>query len=297
MPRRPYWKGHMRLSLVTFPVQLHAAVDTHEKISLHQIHKPTGERIRYQKVVPELGPVEADEIVKGYEYERHRYVLLENEELEALRLESTHVIDLVQFVDAHEIDAMYFERPYYVVPEEGFGAEAFGVVRDALKASRKLALGQIVLSSRERIGAVRACGRGMILETLRYGNELKELDDFFAEIKQRPSDDEQRSLAEELIKRKSRPFDPDRFKDHYETALRELVESKLAGRAPEAPPEDEDRGKVIDLADALRRSVGMREGDAAKPKSRPKAPATAKSTQPAAKPAPKSRSRAKAKSA
>ena len=256
MPARPYWKGYMRLSLVTFPVQLYTAIETNEKVTLHQIHKPTGERIRYQKIVPDLGPVPTDEIVKGYEYEKNQYVLLEDEELEALKLESKHTIDLVQFVDQDEIDEIYFERPYYVVPESGIGEEAFRVVRDALRRAKKVALGQIVMANRERITAIRPCSRGMILETLRYGSEVRKISDYFGKIEGGAEDQDQVELAEAIIQKRSKPFDPDAFKDHYQTALRELVQAKLKGMPLERGVEPE-RGKVIDLTEALRRSLGQ----------------------------------------
>jgi DNA end-binding protein Ku len=167
MAPRAYWKGHIRLSLVSFPVQLHGATASNARIRFHQIHRPSGQRVRYQKVVPELGPVEADEIVKGYEVDKDRYVTVEPEELEALKVESRHTIDLVQFVDACEIDPLYHEKPYFVVPDGEVAEEAFRVIRQALSETRKVALGQVVLAGRESLVAIQPCGRGMLLETLR----------------------------------------------------------------------------------------------------------------------------------
>lgn len=167
MAPRPYWKGHIRLSLVSFEVHLHTAAKAARQFPLHQIDKKSGERIRYQTVVPGKGAVPRDEIIKGYEYEKNNYVTFEPQELEKLKLESKHTIDLVQFVDTHEIDVMYFEKPYYVAPGSEVAEEAFRVVRDALRETRKYALGQIVLAGRERIVALKPCGKGLVLETLR----------------------------------------------------------------------------------------------------------------------------------
>lgn len=266
MQRRSYWKGHVRLSLVTFPVQLFPAIDSEEKLTLHQLHRPSGERIRHQKVVPDLGPVDKDEIAKGFEYEPGRYVVIEQEELDALRLESTHTIELVQFCPADTIDAVYYERPYYVVPEAGVGEAAFRVVRDALRAARKVAVGQVVLAGRERIAALRPCGRGMVLETLRYGEELHEVEGYFEGIGDASPSKEQVGLARELILAKSAPFHPERFHDHYRNALRELVRAKLAGRRAPEPRTAAERENILDLAEALRRSLAGTDGSGAKGK-------------------------------
>jgi DNA end-binding protein Ku len=246
----------MRLSLVSFPVQLYAAVSRERDVTLHQIHEPTGERIRYQKIVPKRGPVDPDDIVMGYEYDKDRYVTIDPEEIKELRLDSSQTLDLVQFVDAHEIDDIYVDRPYFVAPGDAMGEEAFRVVRTALKRTRKVALGQLVLSRRERLVAVRPCGAGMALETLRYAEELREAERMFDEVKDEPPDEDMITLAQELIERKSGSFEPERFKDRYAEALRELVQSKLKGKQvrPGKAAEPES-GKVINLMDALKASV------------------------------------------
>lgn len=287
MPPRAYWKGHIRLSLVSFPVQLIPAIETRERVSFHRIHRPTGERVRYQPVVPDHGPVESDEIGKGYEYEKGRYVLLEDEEVDKLKLESTHTLDIVQFVDLHEIDPIYHDKPYFVLPDGAFAEEAFRVVRDAMREMRKVAVGQIVLSTRERIAAIRPCHRGMLLETLRYENEVREASRYFAEIAEGSSQGEQLELAKQLIKMKTKPFQPEAFKDHYQAALRQLVAAKLQGRAPAGEAAEPGGPKVINLMEALKRSLkpegagagerGGRGGDADAPReSPPKKPSARK---------------------
>ena len=270
MAPRPYWSGHVRLSLVSFPVRLFPAIDSKSQVSLHQIHKPTNERIRYQKVVPDHGPVDNDEIVKGYEYEKGEYVLLEDDELDHLKLESTKTIDLVQFVDYFEIDALYYDRPYFMVPDGKIGEEAFRVIRDALRGERKVALGQVVLSNKERIAAIKPCGDGMIVETLRYGEEIKKTRSYFEDISEKAPPKEQVELARQLIASKASPFDADRFQDHYQAALRELIEGKLKGELDKMSRRDGDDGEVgniIDLTQALKRSMGDDKEEAPKKKS------------------------------
>jgi DNA end-binding protein Ku len=256
MAPRPYWKGHIRLSLVSFEVQLHSASRAAREFPLHQIDKKSGERIRYQTIVPGKGAVPRDEIVKGYEYEKDRYVLFEPKELEKLKLESKHTIDLVQFVDTDDIDVMYFDRPYYVTPAGDMAEEAFRVVRDALRQTKKYALGQVVLAGRERIVALKPCGKGMLLETLRYGEEVRAAESYFADIAEKPADEEQIELAKQLIKRKAATFDPDKFKDHYDDAMRELIKAKLGDkRATKVTEEKRPTAQVINLMDALKKSL------------------------------------------
>jgi DNA end-binding protein Ku len=263
---RPYWTGAIRLSLVVPPVRLYHAVDTRSEVHFHQIHKASGKRVRHQNVVPGRGAVERDEIVKGYEYAKDQYVLLEPEELKAVRLESADSFAIVQFVDRNEIDAIYFDEPYFVVPDGDSGLEAFAVVREALRAERKVGLGQIVLSGRERIAALQPCGKGMLLETLRYAEDLKKAGKYFDDMKKVAVDKDQLGLAKKLIEQKAAPFDPERFKDHYENALRELIERKLKskGRRIRAEEPEHKGAEVIDVMEALRQSVGRKGGTAGK---------------------------------
>jgi DNA end-binding protein Ku len=281
MAPRPYWKGHIRLSLVSFEVQLYSASRAAREFPLHQIDKKSGERIRYQTIVPGKGPVPRDEIIKGYEYEKDRYVLFEPKELEKLKLESKHTIDLVQFVDAHDIDVLYYDRPYYVAPGGAHSEEAFRVVRDALREARKYALGQIVLAGRERIVALKPCGKGLLLETLRYGEEVRAAESYFEDIEDEPADDEQLALAKQLIKQKSAKFNPEKFKDHYDDAMRQLIKAKLGDkRAQKVIEQKRPTAQVINLMDALKKSLrgegAEGGGKAAKPQKKPRRKAARK---------------------
>jgi DNA end-binding protein Ku len=280
---RAYWKGHVRLSLVSFPVQLIPAIETKERVSFHRVHRPTGQRVRYQPVVPDHGPVDSDELGKGYEYEKGRFVIMEDEEVDKLKLESTHTLDIVQFVDDHEIGPLYYDKPYFVLPDGAFAEDAFRVVRDAMRESRKVAIGQIVLSTRERIAAIRPCDRGLLLETLRYADEVRTASRYFAEIGEGQSDGEQLELAKQLIRMKSAPFDPEKFKDHYQAALRELVAAKLQGREPSGPREEAGGPKVINLMEALKRSLKTDERGKETAELATKPPATVRKPRAAAK--------------
>lgn len=255
MAPRAYWSGNVRISLVTLPVRLYTATESTNQLTLHKIHRPTGERVRYQNVVPDHGPVENEDIVKGYEYEKGRYITLEPEEIENLRIELKKTMEIIQFVETHEIDPIYFERPYFTVPDGELAEEGFLVIRDALRQTRKIGLGQVVLGGRERIVALRPCGRGMMLETLRYADEVRDADRYFDEIEQIDVDEDQVSLAKELIERKIAPFDPSKFRDHYRTALKELIKAKVEEREPPEAEEREYAENVVDLMDALKRSV------------------------------------------
>jgi DNA end-binding protein Ku len=232
------------------------------RISFHQVHEPSGKRIRYEKVVPGVGAVDPKDIVKGYEVEKGKYVLLTDEEIDDVKLEAKRTIDLTQFVDEDEIDSIYFDKPYFVAPEEGdeTGAEAYVVLREALKQTKKVGLGQLVLRGRSNIVAVKPYGKGLSIETLRYADEVQKADQFFADVPEMKADKELIGLAEELIKRKAAKFDPKAFKDKYEDALRELIDAKIENREPEAIEEPQLGAKVIDLMEALKRSVGNKKG-------------------------------------
>lgn len=264
MASRAYWKGHLRLSLVTIGIELHSAIKSSASIPLHQIHKPSGKRIRYQKVAPGIGEVDTADIVKGFEIDKNEYVTLDDKELDAIKLESKRTIDLVQFVDHCEIDPRYFEKPYYVVPaDDDVAHEGFAVIRDALHKAEKVGLGQMATRGKDQMCAVRPCGDGILLETLRYEKEVKDSDEVFSVIKKERIDKEMLSLATELIERKTAAFHPEKFKSHYLGALRELIdEKKKKGKVTAATDEElEDGGSnVIDLMDALRKSVAKRGG-------------------------------------
>jgi len=264
MATRAYWSGNIRLSLVSIPVQVMPATKTGAKIAFHQIHKPSGSRIRYQKVVPDIGPVDTDEIVKGYELEKGKYVLLEDREIDKLKLEAKKTLDLVQFVGMHEIDPVYFERPFFVLPDDEEDNEAFIVLRDALKKTKKIGLGQIVIRGKGALVALKACGKGMMLETLRYADEVKKADSAFRDIKEEKPKPDMIELAEELIERKTRKFDAAAFKDAYEEALRDLIEAKAEHRQVRRIEETPQTAKIINLMDALRKSVGKGGNERAK---------------------------------
>jgi DNA end-binding protein Ku len=264
MATRAYWTGNIRLSLVSIPVQVIPATKNSTKISFHQVHKPSGSRIRYQKVVPGIGPVDTDEIVKGYEIEKDKYVLLEDKEIDDLKLEAKKTIDLVQFVGQHEIDPIYFERPFFVIPGDEEDNEAFIVLRDALRKTKTIGLGQIVIRGQGSIVALKPCGKGLLLETLRFADEIKKADSAFSGIKETKLDPDKIELAEELIERKTKRFHPEDFKDSYNDALRELIDAKAEHRKVRQIESPRGGAEIIDLMQALRKSVGKDGGDTKK---------------------------------
>jgi DNA end-binding protein Ku len=254
---RPIWKGHIRLSLVSIPVELFTATKTTERISFRQIHEPSGKPVHYQKVVAGVGPVESDDIRKGYEYEKGNYVLLTDDEIDAVRLETRKTFDLAQFVDANEIEPIYFDKPYYVVPQDELAEDAFRVVRDAMRETGTVGLGQLAMRGKEYFAAVKPYGKGLIIETLHYADEIRNADPYFSEISDKKADEDLLAVAEQLIKRKTKPFDAAAFKDHYHKALRELIDQRLKGKAPKVEAEDErpSGDNVIDLMAALKQSL------------------------------------------
>jgi len=269
---RPYWSGQIRISLVSFGVKLFPATESKSEIRFHQINRKTGERVRHKNVSEgDQEPVEKDDIVKGYEYSKGQYVQIEPEEIAHLRIPSKRMLDIQQFVNRDDLDPEYFEKPYFVLPENDAQAEAFAVVREALRESKKAGLGKIAMAGREHLMAIEAPSDpklpGMMAYTLRYAEELRNPAEYFSEVKKPSIDDEQLSLAKELIQRKAGKFDPKKFTDNYEAALRELVEAKLKHLPlpleEKAPP----RAKVINLIDALRRSVKGQEEQEKQPAS------------------------------
>ena len=262
---RAYWKGYLRLSLVTIAVEVYNGVESTSQVSFRQIHKPSGRRVSYEKVVQGLGKIDNSDIVKGYEVDADTYVILEPEEIDAVKLESKKTIDLVQFVDAADVDYRYFERPYFVAPADPLAGEGFVVIRDALRKTGKLGLAQVTIAGREWLVALGPLENGLVMELLRYADELRDPNDFFNEV---PTDAPQKQmveLAEQLIEQKTRPFAPSAFHDRYQDALKELLKEKMKGRKVVAP-EEEGRpsgANVIDLMEALKRSIGQSEKRAA----------------------------------
>ena len=271
---RPTWAGQLKISLVSFPVRLYPATSSTRPVELHQIHEPTGKRVHYETVVDDLGKVPKDEIVKGYEYSRGHYVTLDPAELDEVRMPAKHTLDMVQFVNADEISPLYFDRPYFVVPEDKAATEAFAVVRDAMRQQKKIGLGEVVFAGKEHLAAIRPCGNGLLLETLRYSEEVRESDSYFSEISPVKIDEDQLDLAKELITRKSSKFDPEKYHDNYIEALKELIAAKVKGQ-PLAPEEDEAPSNVVNLMEALKRSVAAG-GDDDKPAKKEKAAAKTK---------------------
>jgi DNA end-binding protein Ku len=260
MVSRALWKGQLRLSLVSIPVEVFSATKTGARFAFRQIHEPSGKPVHYDKVVDGIGPVDTDEIVKGYEYKSGKYVLLEPEEIDAVKLETKKTLELVQFVDASEISPIYYDKPYYVVPSDDLAEDAYRVVRDALRKSGKVGLGQLTLRGREYIAAIKPCGDGLLLETLHYADELRKADPMFHGLSGKTSDDDLLEVATALINKKTAPFDATTFKDNYSTALKDLVQRKLKGKKAKIEVDDEeDTGKrgdnVVDLMSALKKSL------------------------------------------
>ena len=255
MAPRAFWTGNLRLSLVTIPIRLYPATSSERKIELHQIHEPTGKRIRYQKVAPGVGPVESEEIIKGYEYEKGKYVLLDQKEIDELKLESKQTIELVRFVEPSAIDPRYYERPYYLLPDGDAGEEGYVIMQKALKQSNKVGIGQLILRGQSNIVALEPCGRGLLLEILRHADEVKAADAFFEEVPEVKVDKEALELAIELIERKAGKFEPDKLKDEYTEAVWELINAKIEHRAPTVVTGEAPSAKVINIMDALKKSV------------------------------------------
>ena len=259
MAARAYWQGQIRLALVSIPVEVYPATKSGATVSFRQIHEPTGKPINYEKVVQGVGPVDRDEIVKGYEVSKGNFVLLEDEEIEAVKIESKKTLDLVQFVDADDIDVLYFEKPYYVVPADDLAEEAYVVLREALKSSGRIALGQLSVRGREQLVSLKPCGRGIVLETMRYADEVQKAKGFFREIPESKPDPELLDLATALIDKKTAPFKPEEFHDRYVEALHRLIEKKKKAKGKtilEDVSEPAPRGgNVIDLMAALKKSV------------------------------------------
>lgn len=281
MASRAIWKGQLRLSLVAIPVEIHTATQTGRQVSFRQIHGPSGKPVKYEKTVPGVGPVKSEDILKGYALGDDEYLLLKPEEIDAIKLETKKTFELVQFVGAHEISPLWFDQPYYIVPADDLSEDAYKVVREALRRSEKIGLGQLTLRGREHLCAVKPCGGGLLMETLFYADEIRNADPLFSQISDDEPDEDLLAVATQLIEKKTAPFDPEVFEDHYDIALRALIEEKRkSGKAPRARKGDEGDGtvrgtNVIDLMAALRESLKSAGGDKAGDKPAAKAPAKA----------------------
>jgi len=254
MAPRASWKGYLKLSLVSCPVRLYPATTTSERISFNQLHKKTHNRINMKPVDPELGLVERADLVKGYEYEDKQYIIIDDTDLDAVRIESNHTMNIEAFVDESEVDVIYQDAPYFMAPDGAMAEETFAVLREAMRQSGKLAIARLVLSSRERIVTIGARENGMFVCTLRNPNEVRGTAEYFGNIPAGKPDAEMLQLAEALIKQKETHFDPKNYEDRYEVALMAMIREKLKGHKPiiAAAPE---RGNVINLMDALKASL------------------------------------------
>jgi len=252
---RPYWKGYLRLSLASCPIALFPATSEREKISFHQLNRETGHRVRYRKVDEETGEeVPSDQIVKGYEVAKGEYVEITDEELESIALESTRTIDIDEFVPQDEIDALYNIRPYYIAPDGKVGQDAFVVIRNIIEQMKMVAIGRVVLTSREHVIAMVPRGKGLMGTLLRFPYEVRDAGEYFDDIPDVKLTKDMMELARHIVETKRGHFKPQEFEDHYERALKELIEKKAKGEKIEMPKE-QPTGKVINLMDALRRSV------------------------------------------
>jgi DNA end-binding protein Ku len=268
MAARPYWRGQIRLALVSIPVEIFSATKSGAAVAFHQIYEPTGQRIKYEKTVPGIGPVDVDKIIKGFEYEKGEYVLLDEKEIEGVKLESKKTLELTQFVDSHEIDPIYFEKPYYVVPADDLAEEAFVVLREALKRSHKIGLGQLAMRGREYVVSIKGCGRGMIMETLRYADEVHKAASYFRDIGDTKPDEDLLDLAQTLIDKKTGKFDASEFHDRYVDALKDLIERKKKGKTitiEDDKAADPRGSNVVDLMAALKKSLGSSTAAAPQP--------------------------------
>jgi DNA end-binding protein Ku len=258
MPRA-YWKGHLRLSLVTCPIELFPAISQSEKTHFHQINTRTGHRLRQQMVDTESGRVvDTKHKGRGYELSKGRYVAIDEEELKAVEIESTHTVDIEGFVPKVEIDKRYLDKPYYITPGGKVGADAFAVIRDAMKDKDRVALAKIVIAHREHVIALEPLGKGLLGTTLRYDYEVRDEKDYFSGIASPRVSKDMVSLAAHILETKETKFDPRKFKDDYEKALKKLIRRKARGKTIEPPEPPERADNVIDLMDALRQSVGSR---------------------------------------
>jgi DNA end-binding protein Ku len=254
MAYRPTWQGHLKLSLVTCPVALYTAVNARGDVHFNLINPKTNNRIRMITTDPDTGPVDRSDLVKGYEVEKGKYVLVTDEEIKSVRLESTRTIDIERFVPADDIDRIYWDHPYYLAPDGKLAQEAFAVIREAMTRAGQIALGRVVLSTRERLLALEPRGKGIVATSLRTEDEVRKPEEIFTQIAATKPDPSMIAIAERIIEQQEGPFDPSQFVDHYEEALKALIAEKQKGHKQVTAPEPEDTN-VVDLMSALRASL------------------------------------------
>ena len=256
MAPRAYWKGYLKLSLVSCPIALYPAASSSERVSFNRINKKTGNRLKQQLVDAETGePVDKEDIGRGYEIGKGQYLQVEDEELEKIQIQSTHTIDINSFVPRAEIDDRYLDSPYYIAPTDQVGQEAFAVIRDTIRDKKMVALGRVVLTRREHAVMLEAFDKGLLATTLRYPYEVRDHAAYFEDVPELKLPAEMKELASHIVDSKATHFDPSTFTDQYETALVDLLRAKQAGRQVEAPKEQAPQ-RVINLMDALRASIG-----------------------------------------
>jgi DNA end-binding protein Ku len=256
MAPRAYWKGYLKLSLVSCPIALYPASSSSERVSFNRINTKTGNRLKQQMVDAGTGePVEKENIGRGYEYAKGQYLIVEDDELAKIKIESTHTVDIDSFVPRAEIDDRYLDSPYYISPTDQVGQEAFSVIRDAMRAKKMVGLARVVLTRREHVVMLEPFEKGLLATTLRYPYEIRDVADYFEDIPDLKLPDEMMTLAAHIVDTKAGHFDPKTFEDHYEKALVELLKSKEAGRPVETVGEEEAAPRVINLMDALKASI------------------------------------------
>jgi DNA end-binding protein Ku len=280
MAYRPSWEGHLKLSLVTCPVALYTATNSGGDVHFHLINPATNNRIKMITTDPDTGPIERSELVKGYEISKGEYIILTDEEIKSVKLESTKTIDIERFVPEAEIDRIYWDNPYFLAPDGKLAQEAFNVIRAAMEKSGQIALGRIVLATRERILALEPRGKGILAYTIRSDAEVRKPDEIFDSIADAKPDPEMIAIAEKIIEQREGPFDPSQFVDRYEQALKTLIADKQKGRKVTEVDEGETTN-VVDLMAALRASLAAKDKGDNKPARRPK-PAAKKPTKPKA---------------
>jgi DNA end-binding protein Ku len=256
MALRASWSGYLKLSLVTIPVRMYNAISSTSRVSLSQLHKNCQHRVRQQLVCPEHGKLEREDIVKGYEYEKDKYVVIDESDLQKIKLETNKTIDLIQFVKADEVDPMFFDKTYYMTPDGPMAEDAFRVVREAMRKANKMAIGRVVMLGKEHLIALRVQDKGFTLSTLHYASEIRQAAPYFEEIRNGEVDKDQLALATQLVENNTAAFNPGQFTDRYEEALLEVIKAKIAGSEPVVVQQVE-AGKIIDLMSALKQSLAQ----------------------------------------
>ncbi|MDE2489196.1 MAG: Ku protein [Alphaproteobacteria bacterium] len=274
MATRPTWQGYLRLSLVSCPVALYTGTSRTSEVHFNMLHKTTHNRIRMVPTDPETGPVERADIVKGYEVEKGRYVVVTDEDIQSVRLETTRTLDIERFVDEHEIDRLYWNDPYFLTPDGEMAVEAFTVIREAMEKAGRVALGRLVMHQRERLMALEPRERGILAYSIRSNREVRDPDELFDRIPDEKPNPQMVDIATRIIDQLEGPFDPSQFTDRYEEALRQLIKEKEKGHTVAAPAEPKE-AEVVDLMEALKRSLGQTGGERRKASARGKASSSA----------------------